>query len=298
MYILLALFLSIVPTLWAMEKEQEQIIEAESSLELVLDGVHHILPLKDVLNHLYGCQQVPKSREELTISGFHVYPSIKTTSDGKETISAFSPLHKVLALGDITKFHKGYVVYFGVACPKAFFPVGWQRKDIIAYIHRLMAEGTVKIKEEAQESSSSFKTYQVTLVPSQAHSEDTPLYMVLKGCPKAERLMRIITLFPLIKGNLSSLEVSVHACIQEQKKYLLEQRLPCQQAQRKKRVKVSKLFTAIEQKDFQRVTHLISLGANIEGATQEGTTPLMKAARSGEWELVSLLLLNNASKTA
>lgn len=300
MYIkVLALFLSIDSALFAMEKVQGPIVEAESSIELKLKETHHILPLKGVLNHIFGCQQTPKTKEKFTISGFHVYPRLaEISTDGKEVSSTFNPLHKVLALGTITKFHKGYVIYRGVACPKDFFPVGWQRKDIIEYIHRLMAEGTVKIQEEAKESSSTYKTYQIVLSPSQTHPEDVPLCMILKGCPEAEGRMDIITLFPLIEGDLSSLKVNARTCEKEQRKYMLEQKLASRPTQAKKQIKHSQLLHAIEQKDYSSVSRILSSGADIEGATQEGVTPLMKAARAGEWELVSLLLIHDASKVA
>ncbi len=291
------IFLSVSSALFAMEKEQTPIIESESSVELVLDGYHHILPLKDVLNHVVRCQKICVSKDVHTISGFHVYAPAPHKSLLKEgvTLGTFTPLHQVVAVEDSGKFHQGYVIHQGVADVKTFFPVGWQKKDVIAYIHRLMTEGTVHIQEEKRESCSMYKTYIVTVIPASGNNEDVPVQMVIKGCPRISKSMHILTLFPLINKKLPHIEQDIRELVQRQKTYNVSKKVPSQQQQVASYIKVPKLIEAVEQQDYQKVLNMLSIEADPEVTTSEGVTPLMRAALSGNTELVSLLLMHEAS---
>lgn len=295
---IIIIFLSINSALFAMEKAPEPIIEGESSIELVLEGFHHILPLKHILDHITDCQQVSKPTGELTISGFHIYsfpPKIATLKE-KVALCTFTPLHQVLAIGDITTFHKGYVVHKGIASVKTFFPVSWQKKDIIAYIHCLMAEGIVDIKEKKEESYGIYKTYAVTISPQPHSKQNFSLYMMIKGCPSIEKSMHILTLFPLVRGTVSYLEADVRELAHQQKAYSLKSKNLTGQQPEIVRIKSPKLIEAVEQQEYQKVLNMLSIGADPEVATHEGVTPLMKAAYSGNNELVSLLLMYESER--
>ena len=58
------------------------------------------------------------------------------------------------------------------------------------------------------------------------------------------------------------------------------------------------LHQAIEQGNIEAIKELISTGADVNEADQEGWTPLSKAAHGGQKEIAELLISNNADLNA
>jgi ankyrin repeat protein len=260
-----------------------------------LRDIPYTLPLQKALSHICGYQKTlhPKTRKS-DISGFHWYSQppahrVIMLHEGR-TLCKISPDLWVVALGDISRFHRGYVIYKGevIEKPKTFFPATWKRDSILTYIATLLQQGSFSLVDERNYDS--YKEFALKITQPQ---EPVPFYMVISGCPEIPKSMHIVTLFPALNTQLSSL-VNLKA-------------FALQQIEEKKALKVSvqttitpmpELIKALAEDQLVAALDLLSSGADPNIVSENNIVPLMVAARRGNWEAVSFLVEYGALKTS
>ncbi len=286
---LLSLLFCLSSPLWSMEvesPEQQSSASKDKSFVLEMHEKAYPLSLRTVLSHISTYQYIKDVATE-KISGFHWYgaykPEIISLAYG--TLCKITPFLWVVTSGDITKFHKGSLIYKGKVLEgvKTFFPSQWKQKDICSYVQHMATKGSVTIKKKEQEGTQ--KKYGVMLTAQ----DKVPLYLILQECPSLDKEnMHLLTLHPL----LSEKQICLPAHLQD----LAKQQIA---ALEKLKVEVKaepELLHALTQKDYTRAVKLLEQGAdpNTSGDTEK--TALMLAASHGAWQMVSTLLEWGAQK--
>jgi uncharacterized protein len=285
--VLLSLTLCTSVTLLGMETSTCDIPKSQAEPELLtftLEEQPYTFLLEPILKHITRYQKGIDSIGQDKLLGFHHYKptSTKELSAGI-TLSIVQDNLWVLALGDVTKFHKGYVIYQGKAFPKTFFPTSWDKDGIGTYVTYLLTSGkrAVKIKNHPAGLT---KTYGVTLTDSNGQA----LYCIIHGCPLIPQSMRLVTLYPVCSAQpeLEHLSLTLKTLAYEQMQKL--------QVAAKTHTSNPELIVALGRKDSERVQQLLSLDADANVYDSKGKSALMYAATAGDWSLVSALLEHDA----
>ncbi|MBA3537362.1 MAG: ankyrin repeat domain-containing protein, partial [Tatlockia sp.] len=186
----------------------------------------------------------------------------------------------VLTNGDIKDFHVGYVIYNGQYYqePKTFFPTTWTRDQLTKYILQTTTnsfnQDTIlePFDIQAGKTQYSFSTYKFKLKGLAAHEPN--LIVVVKLIPAIASSMQIVTIYP-----------EVLACGKPISHLTLEKAASRQQAAAKQK-KQSTLTLKQHQQALQNMTD-----SNDSGSQK---SPLELAAQDGDWQLISILLEENA----
>ncbi|MBA3954066.1 ankyrin repeat domain-containing protein [Candidatus Dependentiae bacterium] len=245
---------------------------------LPVQGHHHVTSLRSVLTHVTGYQPVIDSSGNHKLLGFHHYQPQKMRNANGLTLVEVSDKLWVLTNGDIKDFHVGYVIYNGHYYhePKTFFPITWPADKLTNYIVEMITNyfnwDTIlePFDIQAGKTPYSFSTYKFKLKGLAAHEPN--LIVVVKLIPAIASSMHIVTIYP-----------EVLACGKPISPLTLE-KVALQQK------------TTIQKKQDSATQHQQSLhnASNSNGSGSQ-RSPLEQAAQSGDWQLISTLLKEDAN---
>lgn len=279
---LLYLFANLsISSLFSMETPPKNILE--SLIPLTIEKYHHILPLKDVLQHITTYQKVCHNGID-KISGFHYYghlnPQIESVLDG--TLIKINNRFWIFTYDTIKQFHTGYIIYQGkvYSQPKSFFPYSWSREAVALYIQELAQEGVCESKQIPEAEH----TYSLILKPSLINSQHIPLKVILH----ASSPLHILTIHPLIKETKRMLSGTLETLATWQKALY---RIP----KSSNPEITSKLLEtlSIATCSLFSVIDLLEQ-SDIHVKNEKDQTPLMLAARLGRCDLINVLLEQEA----
>jgi ankyrin repeat protein len=289
--VLMSLTLCIPVTLFGMETSTYEVSKGQAEPDLLsftLEDQLYTFFIGPLLKHITRYQKGIDNAGQDKLLGFHHYKFSRSQElSVGVTLSVVQDNLWVLALGDSTKFHKGYVIYQGKAFPKTFFPISWDKDSIGTYIAYLLSSGkhSVKIKNHPDGLT---KTYGVTLTDSNGQA----LYCIIHGCPLIPESMRLVTVYPLVPASPEpeNLSLTLKTIAYEQMQKI--------QAATKKHIPNPELIVALQKKDSERAYQLLSLDSDANVYDSKDKSALMYAATAGDWSLVNTLLEHDADALA
>jgi ankyrin repeat protein len=249
-------------------------------LTFTLEDHGYSFPIEPILKHITRYQKGIDSAGQDKLLGFHHYkPASRKELSACITLSVVQDNLWVLGFGDITTFHKGYVIYQGKAFPKTFFPTSWNKDGISTYLTYLLSSSKhlVKIKNHPDGLT---KTYGVTLTDTNGQA----LSCIIHGCPLIPQSMHLVTVYPALAAQPEPENLSLTL------KTLAYEQLQKLQATTKVHTPNPELITALEKKDSERVQQLLASGSDPDVHDSKGKTALMYAATTEDWTLVNTLL--------
>lgn len=248
-------------SLYGMEKEQER----DGVLSLSIDNKCYTIPLQDVLTHISAYQYITRDHTEAKILGLHwcalIDPVIEKLEYG--TLYKVSPEFWIVTSSSINKFHEGFIIYKGtiLSKPKAFFPYHWTLENIIRYVQNLTRTGKICIYKKEQRGHLLIYKLLVTA------ENKVPLHIIVQCTPSCtSKTMHVLTLYPQVP---KSDPVMAHL-----------ENLAKRQAQDLSKIEQERQLLPV---------------SDTNTSSNNEQTPLIGAAKSGNWRLVHALLKHNGT---